>query len=169
MILSWFRIRLTKPHRCYTIYKKRQKHTHISLSGQEVQQLSSYKYLGHEIHVGLDSQTVEFQRRIGFTWAAFGNLKASIQVLHPGMFKEKNVQSVCSACYDIRTGNTTLTRQSINKLPVTQRSLRDRIQNNKIRRFGCQENNNIKMELKKILDWRHTEVEDDQLRDALMI
>ena len=115
----------------------------ISLSGNEVQQVSSYKYLGHEIRVGRDNQTVEFQRRIGLTWAAFGSLKEVFRSDIPVCLKRKVFNQCVLPVMTYGAETLTLTKKSINKLQVTQRamerailgiSLRDKIQNNEIRR-----------------------------------
>lgn len=44
----------------------------ILLEGKEILQVTSHKYLGHEIRVGSDNQTCEIEQRIRLTWAAYG-------------------------------------------------------------------------------------------------
>ena len=43
--------------------------------GKEISQVTSYKYLGHEIRIGRDNQTCKIKRRIGLAWTAYGKLK----------------------------------------------------------------------------------------------
>lgn len=47
----------------------------ISLHDNEIEQVSSYKYLGNEIRVSRSNQTDYLQKKIEITWTAFGNLK----------------------------------------------------------------------------------------------
>lgn len=37
-----------------------------------IEQVDTYKYLGHEIKIGRNNQTHEMKKRIGLTWVAFG-------------------------------------------------------------------------------------------------
>lgn len=55
--------------------------TNLVLSGNtladedNVEQVATYKYLGHEITIGRENQTHEIKKRIGLTWTAFGKLR----------------------------------------------------------------------------------------------
>lgn len=51
----------------------------ISISGQSLEQVSDYKYLGHEIRIDKDKQTKENQRRVGLEQAAFGKLSDTLR------------------------------------------------------------------------------------------
>lgn len=46
--------------------------SNLLVEGKDIQQVTSYKYLGHEIKIGRDNQTCEMERRVGLSWAAFG-------------------------------------------------------------------------------------------------
>lgn len=39
--------------------------------------MSSYKYLGYDLHIGRDNRTCEISRRIELSWDAFGRLSCS--------------------------------------------------------------------------------------------
>ena len=42
---------------------------------KEISQVTSCKYLGHEIRIARVNQTYEIKRRFSLTWAAYGKLK----------------------------------------------------------------------------------------------
>lgn len=47
----------------------------VNIDGPHIEQTASYKYLDHETRNSRENQTCELYRRIGLTWAAFGNLR----------------------------------------------------------------------------------------------
>ena len=70
----------------------------ISTYGTQIEQVYTYKYLGHEIKLGRDNQTTELNRRIGLTWAAYEKLR---DVYIPMWLK-----SVCASGSNIWSRNT---------------------------------------------------------------
>lgn len=115
----------------------------ITLEYSEIEQVSCYKYLGHEIRINRDNQTAELQRRIGLAWAAFGNLRKIFKSDIPTCLKRKVFDQCILPVLTYGAETLTLTRKTIKKIQITQRamersmlgvSLRDRIQNREIRR-----------------------------------
>lgn len=118
----------------------------ITVDGVSLEKVDEYIYLGHKIKLGRENQNEEISRRIGLSWAAFGNLKY--------IFDDKKIpinlkRKVFNSCvlpvttYGIETKPLTL--QSANRLWVMQRamerrmlgiSLRDRIRNTEIRKMS---------------------------------
>lgn len=47
----------------------------IKIGNDVITVVETYKYLGHNLKLGLYSQTAEIKRRIGHGWAAFGKLR----------------------------------------------------------------------------------------------
>jgi len=62
----------------------------IYLGSSHIEQVVSYKHLGHAILIGRDNQTREIARRIGLSWAAFGKLSNTL--------KSDISTSVCFLC-----------------------------------------------------------------------
>ncbi|KAH1004409.1 hypothetical protein HUJ05_005225 [Dendroctonus ponderosae] len=113
------------------------------LGDNEVQQVTSYKYLGHEIRIGRDNQTFEIFRRIGLTWAAFGNFRESFKSELPICLKRKLFNQCVLPVMTYGAETLTLTKKSINNIRTTQVakeksmlgvSLSERIHNRDIRR-----------------------------------
>lgn len=50
----------------------------LSVNSRRVELRTLYRYLGHDIGIGQDNQTVELTRRINLTWIAFGNLRGEV-------------------------------------------------------------------------------------------
>ena len=110
----------------------------LQMENNEVLQVTSFNYLGHEIRIGRDNQTCEMGRRIELGWAAFGKLR------RPQMCLKRKVLDQCVLpvlTYGAET--LTLTRETANKLRVAEIemerailsiTLRDRIPNDEIRR-----------------------------------
>lgn len=114
----------------------------ITLNDNYLQQVSTYKYLGHEICIGRDNQTLEIQRRIGLTWAAFGNLRNIFKSDLPNCLKRKVFDQCVLPVLTYGAETLTLTKKSIEKIQVAQRrmersmlgiTLRDRVPNKTIR------------------------------------
>lgn len=107
-----------------------------------VDQVHSYKYLGHEITIGRDNQTQEITKRISLGWAAFGKLQHIMKgKISLNLKREAFVKCIMPVLtYGAET--LTLTKVSASKLQKTQRameramlgvSLRDKIPNVEIR------------------------------------
>ena len=115
----------------------------LLLQGKEVFQVTSYKYLGHEIRIGRDNQTCEIERRIGLSWAAYGKLKHIFKSEIPLCLKRKVFDQCILPVMTYGSETSTLTKKSVNKVRVTQRAMersmlgitiRDRVPNEAIRR-----------------------------------
>lgn len=61
----------------------------LTVAGRFIEEVTSYKYLGHEIKIARDNQTCELYRCIGLTWAAFGKLKYALKSDIPMCLKRK--------------------------------------------------------------------------------
>lgn len=114
----------------------------LLVQGKEILQVTSYKYLGHELRIGRDNQTCEIERRIGLTWAAYGKLRHVFKSEIPICLKRKVFDQCILPVLSYGSETSTLTRKSINKVRVAQRamersilgiSLRDRVPNERIR------------------------------------
>ena len=108
--------------------------------GKEISQVTSYKYLGHEIRIGRDNQTCEIKRRIGLTWAA--KLKHIFKSDIPLCLKRRVFDQCILPVMTYGSETSTLTKKSVNKVRVTQRAMersllgytiRDRVPNEIIR------------------------------------
>lgn len=115
----------------------------ITLNDNHLQQVSTYKYLGHEVCISRDNQTLEIQRRLGLTWAAFGNLRNILKSDLPNCLKRKVFDQCVLPVLTYGAETLTLTKKSIEKIQVAQRrmersmlgiTLRDRVPNEVIRR-----------------------------------
>lgn len=116
----------------------------LQLEGKHILQVTSYKYLGHEIRIGRDNQTREIERRVGLTWAAFGKLKHVFKADIPMCLKRRVFNQCVLPVLTYGSETLTLTKKSINKIRVAQRAmersmmgitLRDRVPNDQIRRI----------------------------------
>lgn len=114
----------------------------VSVGGTKIEQVMSYKYLGHEIRIGRDNQTCETYRRIGLAWAAFGKLKDVLKADIPMSLKRKVYDQCVLPVMTYGAETLTLTKKAICKIRVAQRameramlgiSLRDRVTNETIR------------------------------------
>lgn len=112
------------------------------VEGKEIFQVTSYRYLGHDITIGRDNQTCEIKRRIGLTWAAYGKLKHIFKSETPICLKRKVFDQCVLPVLTYGSETLTLTRKSVNKIRVAQRAmersmlrvtLRDKIPNERIR------------------------------------
>lgn len=115
----------------------------ITVAGNEIDQTTTYKYLGHEICIGKDNQTTELNRRIRLTWVAFGKLNHVFKSDLPMCLKRKTFNQCILPVLTYGAETLTLTRRTIHKIRVAQRamersmlgiSLRDRVPNHEIRR-----------------------------------
>lgn len=115
----------------------------IYIDGIRVEETTSFKYLGHEISIGRDNQTLEILRRIGLAWAAYGNLKYVFKAELPNCLKRKVFNQCVLPVLTYGAETLTLTKRTIKKIRVTQLamersmlgiSLRDHIPNTEIRR-----------------------------------
>lgn len=115
----------------------------VVIENQTIENVSEYIYLGHTIKLGRENQIAELARRIKLGWAAFGKLSYILKSSIPNCLKCKvfNTCVLPVLTYGIQT--MTLTKQSMLKLQVTQRSmeramlgisLRDKVRNEDIRR-----------------------------------
>lgn len=116
---------------------------HLFIDGKHIEQVNSYKYLGHEIRIGRDNQTCEINRRIGLTWAAFGKLGYVLRSEIPICLKRKIYDHCILPVLTYGAETLTLTKASCNRIRVTQRrmeramlglSWRDRVPNESLRR-----------------------------------
>lgn len=115
----------------------------ITIDQQQIENVSQYRYLGHNITLGKDNQRAEVTRRVSLMWAAFGNLAHKLKNTNIPINLKRKVFDSCIlpvATYGMETA--TLTVKSSNKLRVAQRameramlniSLRDKIRNKEIR------------------------------------
>lgn len=108
-----------------------------------IEQVTKYKYLGHEIRLGRDNQTAEICRRVSLTWAAFGKLRDVFKSDIPVCLKRRVFDQCVLPVMTYGAETLTLTKKTIKRIRVTQRamersmlgiSLRDRTPNNEIRR-----------------------------------
>ncbi|XP_030747772.1 transcription factor IIIB 90 kDa subunit-like [Sitophilus oryzae] len=118
----------------------------VSVDGANIEQVYSYKYLGHEITIGRDNQTHEIQRRVGLTWAAFGKLRYVLKSDLPMCLKRKVFHQCVMPVLTYGAETLTLTKKSIEKIRVAQRameramlgvSLRDKIPSTVIKQHPC--------------------------------
>lgn len=109
----------------------------------QVEETTSYKYLGHEIRINRDNQTCELLRRVGLTWAAFGNLRHILKSNLPICLKRKVFNQCVLPVLTYGAETLTLTKKAVQKIKVTQRAmerlmlgltLRDHITNDELRR-----------------------------------
>lgn len=114
----------------------------IKIDGISIEQVGSYKYLGHEISIGRDNQTREISRRIGLTWAAFGRLRNIFKSDIPMCLKRKVFDQCVLPVLTYGAETLTLTKNTTNRISIAQRkmersmlgiSLRDRIPNTTLR------------------------------------
>lgn len=112
--------------------------SNLLIEGKDIQQVTSYKYLGHEIRIGRDNQTCELERQIGLFWAAFGKLRYIFKSNIPICLKRKVFDQCVLLVLIYGSETLTLMQKSINKIRGTQRAmersmlgltLRDRIPN----------------------------------------
>lgn len=117
----------------------------IKLEGYNIEQVTSYKYLGHELRIGRDNQTCEISRRIGLAWAAFGKLQYIFKTNIPTCLKRKVFDQCVLPVLTYGAETLTLTKKTVNKVRIAQRkmersmlgiSLSDRIENNRIREMS---------------------------------
>lgn len=117
----------------------------ISLGDNHIEQVSMYKYLGHEIRIGRDNQTCEIGRRIGLTWTAFGKLSNTLKSNIPTCLKKKVFNQCVLPVLTYGAETLTLTKKTVNKIRVAQRamersmlgvSLRDRVPNTRLRQMS---------------------------------
>lgn len=115
----------------------------VYIDGIQVEETTSYKYLGHEIRINRDNQTCELLRRIGLTWAAFGNLRHILKSNLPICLKRKVFNQCVLPVLTYGAETLTLTKKAVQKIKVTQRAmerlmlgltLRDHITNDELRR-----------------------------------
>lgn len=115
----------------------------LRVNNLNIEQVYSYKYLGHELRLGRDNQTCEMGRRIGLAWAAFGRLNYILKSDIPMCLKRKVFNQCVLPVLTYGAETLTLTKQTANKIRVAQRgmersmlglSLRDRVQNKEVRR-----------------------------------
>lgn len=115
----------------------------LILEGKEIQYVTSYKYLGHEIRLTRDNQTCELNRRIGLTWAAFGRLRHVFKSDIPMCLKRKVFDQCVLPVLTYGSETLTLTQKTVNKIRTAQRAmersmlgvtLRDKIRNEELRR-----------------------------------
>jgi len=114
----------------------------IKIEDGEIEIVDSYKYLGHDMKLGLDNQTTEIKRRIGLGWAAFGKLRYIFKSRMNNSLKRKVFNMCVLPVLTYGAETLTITKASANKLRVAQRameramlgvSLRDRMTNEWIR------------------------------------
>lgn len=112
------------------------------VAGRVIEEVASYKYLGHEVKITRDNQTCELHRRIGLTWAAFGKLKCALKSDIPMCLKRKVFNQCVLPVLTYGAETLILTKKTIHKIGVVQRameramlgiSLRDRVPNEIIR------------------------------------
>ena len=115
----------------------------IKIQNEEIEYVTSYKYLGHTLKLGLDNQTAEIKRRVGLGWAAFGRLNYIFKSKMNNSLKRKVFESCVLPVLTYGAETLTITQASANRLRVAQRamervmlgiSLRDRKTNEWIRR-----------------------------------
>lgn len=115
----------------------------VCIDGMQIEEVTSYKYLGHELRINKDNQTHELARRIGLTWAAFGNLRHIFKTDIPICLKRKVFNQCVLPVLTYGAETLTLTKRTAQKVGVTQRamersmlglSLRDHITNTELRR-----------------------------------
>ena len=114
------------------------------IDGQIVENVAEYVYLGQVLKLSQDCRTAEITRRIGQTWAAFGNLRHIFCNPRLPINLKRKVHDACLlpvATYGLET--IALTVRNAQRLRVMQRaierrmlgvSLRDRIRNEELRR-----------------------------------
>ena len=115
----------------------------IQIEGYNIDQVTTYKYLGHEIRLGRDNQTCEIYRRIGLAWAAFGRLRGVFKGDIPISLKRKVFDQCVLPVLTYGAETLTLTKRSVSKIRVTQYAMErsmlgitigDKIRNTEIRR-----------------------------------
>jgi len=114
----------------------------ITIGDEEIGIVDSYKYLGHDIRLGLENQTAEIRRRIGLGWAAFGKLRYIFKSKMNNSLKRKVFDMCVLPVLTYGAETLTITKASAKKLRVAQRameramlgiSLRDKMTNEWIR------------------------------------
>jgi Reverse transcriptase (RNA-dependent DNA polymerase) len=121
-----------------------QENTEPTIDNQQIENVSHYIYLGHNITLGKENQWAEVTRRIALTWAAFGKLTHILKNPDIPINLKRKVYNSCIlpvTTYGMET--MTLTVKTANRFRVTQRaieramlniSLKDKIKNEDIRR-----------------------------------
>ena len=114
----------------------------LNLNGSNLELVSSYKYLGHELRIGRDNQTCEINRRIGLAWAGFGKLQYVFKAHIPVCLKRKVYEQCVLPILTYGAETLTLTKKTVNKIRIAQRkmerslldvSLKDKIRNTVLR------------------------------------
>lgn len=115
----------------------------LQISGQCVELVDKYVYLGHEIRIDRDNQTCETKRRITLAWAAYGALRDVFKSSIPLSMKKRVFDQCVLPVMTYGMETSTLTKKSASRLQVTQRrmersmlgiTLRDRMSNEDLRR-----------------------------------
>ncbi|CAG9834550.1 unnamed protein product [Diabrotica balteata] len=96
----------------------------ILIESHSIDQVIAYKYLGHEIRLGRDNQTIEIQRRIGLTWASFGRLNNIFRSSIPVCPKRKVFNQCVLPVLTYGAETLTLTKRTIDKIKFTQRAMK---------------------------------------------
>jgi endonuclease/exonuclease/phosphatase family metal-dependent hydrolase len=97
--------------------------TIIKIGNEVIEVVENYKYLGHNLKLGLANQTAEVTRRIGLGWAAFGKLNYIFKSKMNNSLKRKVFDSCVLPVLTYGAETLTLTRASSNKLRVAQRAM----------------------------------------------
>jgi len=88
----------------------------LTVNNLNIEQVYSYKYLGHKIRLERDNQTCEIGRRIGLTWAAFGRLSYILRVDIPMCLRKKVFdQCILPVGANLRSRNTDSNKSSAKK------------------------------------------------------
>ncbi|CAG9826656.1 unnamed protein product [Diabrotica balteata] len=95
----------------------------ISVEDKDIEPVDSYKYLGHEIRISRDNQTIELKRRINLAWAAFGKIKNIFRSTIPMCLKRKVINQFIFPVMTYGAETLTLTKITVSKLQIAERAM----------------------------------------------
>ncbi|KAH1028359.1 hypothetical protein HUJ05_001719 [Dendroctonus ponderosae] len=90
----------------------------LTVNNLNIEQVYSYKYLGHEIRLGRDNQTCEIGGRTGLIWAAFGKLSYILRSDIPMCLKRRVFDQCILPVVTYGAETLTLTKNTANKIRV---------------------------------------------------
>lgn len=100
---------------------------HIQINGEMIESVDHYVYLGHDIKLEKENQTIEITMRTGLTWAAIGRLRYIFRNLDVPLCLTKQVYKSCVlpvATYGLETATwLRLTEKNANRLKVKQKAM----------------------------------------------
>lgn len=95
----------------------------IRIDNDIIEFVDNYKYLGHNLKLGIENQTSEVRRRVGLGWAAFGKLGYIFKSNMNNSLKRQVFDACVLPVLTYGAETLTLTKASETKLRVAQRAM----------------------------------------------